>query len=725
MTLYKKCNNETGVTNVMNIYPKPDSLTLQDGLFLLPETVFIYEESEISASACKVLQKRVPFAIIKGQKEEAHISFLYKDCEKEEYSISVHTEGIYITAADKRGFVNAVETLLQMMHPDGTVPCAELSDKPYKQFRGIHLYMPASAYIDECKRLFDALSYLKYNTVILEVGGTMEYKKHPEVNRAWVDFCEMLTKKFPGGPQNFQWSDRYWKDSTHYENARGEILSQETVRDLVQYAKDLGLNVIPEIQSLSHAYYLTLAHREIAEDQNDLFPDTYCPLNEDSYALYFDIASEVLDVFEPEIVSIGHDEIRIMGECPKCKEKTGHELLAYEINRLHAFYKERNVRIMMWCERLMTPKDADKEILQEGTDAYGRKYRLPAMYKAIDSLPKDVIMLDWYHSRASQTEKEYTDKGFDAWFGNFSGIVFGNWEERSSRIKGAEISTWCTPDEFTLGRNGVLFDLIFSAEMFWNQNYSDTVYTDFLHTAMRKAEDVRKIICPEKNISGKVEILYKTNVDTYKIDSNAYCYGRNAEELMKICGKLSGTPVDTSHVFLETDIYAESLLLCEAFKKPEEQQMSYNYITAEHWDSSPTSDSSFLCSHMPRWTAATHEILYEDGTVELANATYGITAADVHMKYERLCRYSDERVNEIDEKDEGERVKAPHYKLSDSWQSSVLYFSDTIISEEYTAYVYEWKNPYPDKKIKKIKVISTTHDKEQSVILFAIGYKEK
>ena len=115
----------------------------------------------------------------------------------------------------------------------------------------------------------------------------------------------------------------YWKDSLHTELAGGSYLTKDEVRGIVQYAKARGMNVIPEVQALSHAYYLTVSHPEIAEMSFDIFPDTYCPSNEKSYELYFEVADEVLEVFEPNTVSIGHDEIRVLGWCDKCKEKSG------------------------------------------------------------------------------------------------------------------------------------------------------------------------------------------------------------------------------------------------------------------------------------------------------------------------------------------------------------------------------------------------------------------
>ncbi|MDD6308403.1 MAG: family 20 glycosylhydrolase [Clostridia bacterium] len=717
----------------MNIYPKPGNIIIKNGSFVCKNGVRI-AENKAAPAAARLLQKRLGLFcnLTASIHQNGDIRFEKIAGEGEAYQIEVKQNEIIISAADAAGMCHGAETLAQLFAKKQEIPCMILTDAPYKQYRGVHLYMPGAAYIEECKRLLDVLSFLKFNTVILEVGGTMELEKHPEVNRAWVNFCKIAVEKFPGGPQNLQWSERYWKDSTHYENARGEILTKAQVRDLVQYAKALELKVIPEIQALSHCYYLTMAHPEIAEDRNDFFPDTYCPLNENSYKLYFDVATEIIEVFEPEIVSIGHDEIRIMGECPRCREKTGAELLSYEINKLHAFYKEKNIRIMMWCEKLLPPMEVNGNTWGGGEDSHvdewGREWKLPSMYEAIHMLPKDIIMLDWYHGRDAHTSKYFNEQGFAVMYGNFSGLTFLDWDSRSSAMMGGEISTWCTPDEFTLGRNGVLFDLIFTANMMWRSDYADDKYEGIRAEAMAMVEPVRALMRGKNAPDGDVELLYRPKDGQYAIQAKkAKTYGKNAALLLSKSGDLCGTEADTAHILIRNSFYAKSLLLCEGFKKAEDFFMSYSFINTPYWEASPSSRVDYLCVNMPRWSGATHEILYEDNTVELINAVYGITAADVHMVNTRERLLSDDQVAEMDAMGEGgkaEKIALPQYKYDDDWINSVAYFSDAIISDAATAYVYEWENPHPDKKITAIKVVSTTHDIDQSAIVFAIGYKK-
>ena len=252
----------------------------------------------------------------KAATDSADIVIEKAELGSEEFSLTVTADGITVKASDKRGAIYALSTLIALAETNGGVsfPEASINDKPYAEIRGAHFYMPARDKIGEFKKIIDCMAFMKMNTVILEVGGGMEYKRHPEINEGWERSCRTIDN-MPGidGSRSFQGADAYWKDSLHTELCGGSYLTQAEVRDIVEYAWARGMDVIPEVQALSHAYYLTTSHPEIAEMEDDLFPDTYCPNNEKSYELYFELAEEVLEVFEPKTVSIGHDEIRVIG----------------------------------------------------------------------------------------------------------------------------------------------------------------------------------------------------------------------------------------------------------------------------------------------------------------------------------------------------------------------------------------------------------------------------
>ena len=190
----------------------------------------------------------------------------------EGYAIDAEGDGVTVRAKSLGGFVYAAGTLARLA-AGGFMPAMRLYDEPLCKVRGVHMYLPPSDVIDEFLRVMDLLARLKYNTVFLEIGGGVEYESHPEINKTWKRFCREA-RDYYGGPQGLQASEAHWKDSTHVELAGGHCLKKSELAEIVSYIRALGMEVIPEIQALSHAYYLTLSHPEIAEQTFEPYPDT-------------------------------------------------------------------------------------------------------------------------------------------------------------------------------------------------------------------------------------------------------------------------------------------------------------------------------------------------------------------------------------------------------------------------------------------------------------------
>ncbi len=98
-------------------------------------------------------------------------------------------------------------------------------------------------------------------------------------------------------------------------------LEKEEVRELLQYIDQFNIEVISEIPSLTHAYYLLFGHKNNAEIVNAEYPDIYCPLKPENYKIYFDVLDEYIDVFHPKIIHVGHDEWRMESLVQKWQEK--------------------------------------------------------------------------------------------------------------------------------------------------------------------------------------------------------------------------------------------------------------------------------------------------------------------------------------------------------------------------------------------------------------------
>ena len=660
--------------------------------------------------------------------ENAQITLKKAELAPEEYCVEITEDGVAVSASDKRGAIYGFATLLSIAKREGdtvSFPITTISDKPYAEIRGAHFYMPARNKIDEFKRIIDCMAFMKMNTVILEVGGGMEYEHHPEINRGWEKFCQIMDN-MPGvdGTRSFQGADMYWKDSLHTELCDGSYLTKAEVRDIVEYCWARGMDVIPEAQALSHAYYLTTAHPEIAELEDDLFPDTYCPNNEESYKLYFEIAEEVLEVFEPKTVSIGHDEIRVMGWCEKCKDISAHELIGRDICRLHDFYASHGVRIAMWAESAQTFISSKGSRVgvndYERVDAFGRYYKLPATYKSIEMLPNDILMLDWHHSTGPKTEECFDERGFEVIYGNFHGSQFGEFDVRSKRacMRGAEVSTWCPPTEAILASDGILFEFMFSSQILWTKDYNNQKY-DFLVDSCRAMVPYLRAINrgePSRFASAKsLTPIYVGGGDKIcgEIDlSTANIPDENLRTLLSPVGTLNGVSTDFGIMVIKEEFKADSLLFIHNCKKEVEFTPSYYFRDPKQRG------------------ILSYAIRYEDGDFECVNVFYGTEVGANCMDYTR-SRSGEEKGLEIDmEIQEGDNPTLPcYYSKNHPWTGSLTYNTTPIINNGTAVFAYEWKNPHPDKKIVKIRpytfrkdytLLGGSADRSQAVVLFGI-----
>ena len=268
----------------------------------------------------------------------------------EEYAVLVG-EKTLVCAKNERGLIYGLSTLTHLKLC-GELSCRLIYDYPSCSVRGYRVYMPGRENIGIFKEMIDLLAYYKYNSIILEIGGAMEYKKHPEINEHWVRFCEEAQKE-SGRYAKIQAKYSYFKNSVHIENGDGSFLTQDECRDIAAYCRARGLEVIPECPTLSHSDYLLLPHPEYAEREGDEIPDTYCPNHPGIYDYVFEVLGEVIDVFKPTRLHIGHDEFYSMCICDRCKGKDPVDLYIADIKRLSDFLTAQGITPMMWGEKLL------------------------------------------------------------------------------------------------------------------------------------------------------------------------------------------------------------------------------------------------------------------------------------------------------------------------------------------------------------------------------------
>jgi hypothetical protein len=520
---------------------------------------------------------------------------------------------------------------------------------------------------------------------------------------------------FPDGPKGFQDSDVYHKDSLHTELGGGSFVPQEDVRELVDYAKGYGMNVVPELQMLSHAYYITSVYPQYAERANDYYPDTVCPRSEDAYKLYFELAEEVIDVFRPNMVSVGHDEIRVLGVCDKCKDYSGHELLAYEVSRLHEFYKSKGIRIAMWCEKLQGVKNYFTGHASGGggsdrTNEFGRRWVIPATHGAIKEIPKDILLLDWLYGWSWDSQQETQDNGFTQIFGNFHGELTRGWERRLSSpcVVGGETSSWCLADEYTLGHDGIIGDLWYSALMLWGAGFNENNHGQHKEDMRREMPMIRELLQDRRSASASLrganaEVIYAGGTEgRFTLPSAALpergIWGGLKSRLPDV---LYGSPAGESELVFPVGKAVRSLVFVHTCLGERPSVLSYNLPVTE-------------------WSPAVYAIRYADGVTEFAPVRFGLEIGNIGMDFGRQTGY--EGRTPEDPGGFGTTVNdcpdPPLYAFNKPWKNSLLYSAHPFFYGENCAYRMEWENPRPEVPVERVFAINTAKAKDEQAVLF-------
>ena len=389
----------------------------------------------------------------------------------EGYILHVKNNLIAIAGWDDQGAFYGLQSLRQLLiRGNGkTVQGIEVTDWPVMPFRGIRLYVPGPENIAFYKRFVrDFMALYKYNKVIVEVN-CMRLDRHPEVNAGWIEFSKQLKYSRSNSTQGLHGEE---KNSSHYDAGDGYILEKSDVMDLVDFAGQYFIETIPEIPSLTHGYYLLTRHPELAEYPGDIYPDTYCPSNPASYELMFDVYDEYIEVMKPKMVHIGHDEWwgAPMGVCPLCRGKDHSELFAGDINKIHKYFSEKNIKIAMWGDYLL--ESVRDTLVQNRVSSTGIRYQTPGAVRpevVRESIPKDILIFNWFWN-SRKKEMDLHEFGFTQVYGNFTPTI-SDWDERIKKfsLAGGAPSAWASTNEYTFGKDLIL-DFMGCANLLWSDH---------------------------------------------------------------------------------------------------------------------------------------------------------------------------------------------------------------------------------------------------------------
>ncbi|NMA96353.1 MAG: family 20 glycosylhydrolase, partial [Clostridiales bacterium] len=515
-----------------------------------------------------------------------------------------------------------------------------------------------------------------YNTVYLEFAGGMRFDSHPKISEAWLE-------------GNKKADEGLWPPVPHGSMvAGGDLLEKSEVRDLIEFMKSYGLEVIPEVQSLGHVQYITMAYPEIAETQEDkddkkdidlkkedtppseFYHGSYCPSNDMSYKIIFDIIDEIVDVVEPErYVHMGHDEVYVIGTCPVCKKEDPAHLLARHLNALHAHLAKKGLKMMIWAD-----------MLQNVT-----KYKTPA---AIDMIPKDIVLLDfiWYFHTDKDIEDHLLSHGFEVIMGNMYSSHYPRFESRIRKggMIGAEVSTWKRVDEYNLGFEGKIYDFLYSGNMLWSKDYKEDFRYSYDEIITGFMPYIRERLSAKGHPSLDEEAR-GVNISLPKPDKNDIV----PYELMEAIDGI----MDTKYMQVATLDNPITISIDDRF-----DSIKFYHTASKNAERIPWEDPIETGRYI---------ISYEDGTKIIVPIEYG---TNIYAWNKRANM----------------PITKPYYRH----QGYVgTYFADPFIrantrdGEDVSIFAYEWVNPHREKSITSIELVKSG-DTDSFVILGAIkGYR--
>ena len=256
--------------------------------------------------------------------------------------------------------------------------------------RGLCISAPQKEGIDEfIKFINEELVPKKVNTLVLRVDWNYTYKSHPEL-----------------------------RDE--------DPLTTTDVKKIVQACKAGGIHVIPQINLLGHqswhgkVYALLTKYPQFNETPDVVMPAdgeyewpnpdglyclSYCPLHPDVHKIVFDLVDEIVEVFESNAFHAGMDEVFYIGheQCPRCHGRDKAELFAGEVTKIRDHLVKNEKELWIWGDRLIDGKTTGIGVWSASMNN---------THRAIDMIPKDVVINDWHYNRPNPTAALFALKGF-------------------------------------------------------------------------------------------------------------------------------------------------------------------------------------------------------------------------------------------------------------------------------------------------------------------------
>ena len=536
----------------VSIIPKPVSLAVGSGKFTLSSNsvIVVPVDSDLKSADFfnSYLQQIYGFKLpVKKTTSKNSIQLVTKPVadSKEAYSLNVNADGISIEGDSPAGTFYGIQTLIQLLPAEKVkslaVPFVSVKDEPRFSYRGLHLdvgrHMFPVAFI---KKYIDYLALHKLNTfhwhLTEDQGWRIEIKKYPELTRVGSKRTGTIIGHSPGtGNDNIPY---------------GGFYTQEEVKEVVKYASDRHVSVIPEIEMPGHASAALASYPFLGcpgtgpyqvEGRFGVFEDIFCAGKDSTFTFLQNVLDEVIPLFPSKYVHIGGDEApkNNWKICPLCQKrikdnnlKDEHGLQSYFIQRMEKYINAKGKTIIGWDEILEGGLAPNAIVMswrgeEGGIEAAKQNHKVimtPGNFVYFDhsqSLREDSLTIGGYTTVQEVYSYEPVPKELSAEQGKFvMGAQANMWTEYMKNTKKVEYQLfprlaalsevlWTQKDK----RNWVDFEPRFANQLkrydMWGVNYSKAYYD--IKTDIGPSTDMNGLVVTLSNAAKTGRLKYRLN----------------------------------------------------------------------------------------------------------------------------------------------------------------------------------------------------------------------
>lgn len=380
--LFTSCNQT--VETQIQLIPEPFEMTQSDGMFKVSQAMLVG-----AGSASNKVNFRVdPNAT---------------DIPDEGYQLEIDKAGVRLVAKTETGLFYGKQTLLQLLTPNG-LPYVKINDHPRFPYRGLHLDVSRHFFNkEEVKKLMNVMSYYKLNTLHLHLtdagGWRLQIDKYPKLTQEGAFRTQSDWREWWDNGKDRQ----YLKEGT--EGAYGGYYTKDDIRDMLAYAAEKHITIIPEIEFPAHSDEVFVAYPELCCAGKSHTSGDFCIGNPKTFEFMENVLTEVIELFPSEYIHIGGDEAgkNTWKTCPKCqalmkKEKLANvdELQSYMIRKAEEFLNSKGRRLIGWDEILEGGLAPEATVMSWRGEAAG--FKSARMGHDVIMTPGSYMYFDFYQA---------------------------------------------------------------------------------------------------------------------------------------------------------------------------------------------------------------------------------------------------------------------------------------------------------------------------------------